>query len=121
MPRPKRQPRHAHGAPGTEVDYYDKLSPEDAEWLRKFNRESVHDYFKKGEKPLHGRKGSNRRRSISKAKYHRKEDATYQSQIPLSLEMDKSRNPEDVLVRAVDAFSSTDLATHLRKKNNLPK
>ena len=102
----------AHGAPGTEVDYWDQLSPEMVEWLKKFNRQTTLDYKKKGERrPL--TRAKTRENRVAKNK--RRHDATYQKQVPFPEPLEYSTNPEDPLIRGIDAFSTRGLAYHLRK------
>lgn len=106
--------RMAPPPPGTEVDYWHKLTPEQRQWLKKFNLESVQDYFKKDEQPLHE---PHHRKAVSDAKNHRRADATYQTKVSFPPELEQSTNPERALIRSIDAFSSVDLATHLRKNS----
>lgn len=42
--------------PGTEVDYWHVLTPEERRYLQQFNDELTRGYFRKGRKPLHSRK-----------------------------------------------------------------
>lgn len=41
--------------PGTEVDYWDKLTPEERAFLKQFNDEFTGGYFCKKKRPLHSR------------------------------------------------------------------
>ena len=97
--------------PGTEVDYWNKIDdPATREWLKKFNDEE-RAFLRKGQPRLLSRK---EREQANHANYLRKEERKTPI-IPLQAKNDRGESPEDILIRTIDACSSTDLAAHLRK------
>lgn len=97
--------------PGHEVDYWQKLSPEERAWLKQFNDEFVNGYFSKRKKPLHGKK---QKLAIERSRHGSRRDAYARWRgRPFATNDAGSQTPD--LETAVDSVRAANLADFLPK------